>query len=120
MLRDIIMPSNITDINIMFSNKKKLKCPYCGTLRQFEEYDAKEILERHALAEHGFRLPWEPANFQDNVENMQNIERHAKLDVQRIQYVNHMLEISGMILFPARVKNIKIAKMPIIHPQVCP
>jgi sarcosine oxidase delta subunit len=43
----------------MFSNKKKIKCPYCGTLRQFEEFDTTEILERHALAEHGFKLPCE-------------------------------------------------------------
>jgi hypothetical protein len=51
------MPSDTIDVNIMFSSKKKLKCPYCGTLRQFEEYDTREILEGHALAEHGFKLP---------------------------------------------------------------
>jgi hypothetical protein len=56
-LRDIIMQSDSTLKHKMFSNNKKLKCPYCGILRQFEEFDTKEILERHAKAEHGFKLP---------------------------------------------------------------
>ncbi|MCH9657607.1 hypothetical protein K0U27_02745 [archaeon] len=50
------MQTNTKENKIMFSNSKKIRCPYCGILRQFEEFDTREILERHAIAEYGFKL----------------------------------------------------------------
>ncbi|QMU54608.1 MAG: hypothetical protein GKS07_06790 [Nitrosopumilus sp.] len=52
-----MIQSNMIDHDMMFSNKEKIKCPYCGILRQFEEFDTREFLKRHALAEHGLKLP---------------------------------------------------------------
>ena len=36
---------------------KKLKCPFCGDLRNHEEYETRQDLEVHTLVEHGLKLP---------------------------------------------------------------